>query len=89
MFSSPSQCCGLLQSLHLLKPLLPVGVEGTSLVSIIIVLILLLPTSAVHHTYTLKTWWWLIMFVELQKLCSELHCYNQTGIGNGIGLFAL
>jgi hypothetical protein len=29
------------------------------------------------------------MFMELQKACSELHWYNQTGIGDGIGLFAL
>lgn len=54
------------------------GVEGSSLVSIIILLILLLPNSAFHHTYAFETWWWLVIFVEVQKLCSELQCYNPT-----------
>jgi len=44
------------------------------------VLILLLPNSAFHHTYAFETWWWLVMFLEAQKLCSELQCYNPTDV---------
>lgn len=54
-------------SLHLVEPLVPVGVDGSSWVSIIIVLISLLPTPKFHHAYAFEMWL-LVIFVEAQRL---------------------